>query len=86
MRREGINLVSKYFPTARCDPQRQFTCNSGRCIDILQKCDGNDDCADASDEASCPGNGGGGGNEGESSCCLINGLSLPFTCCGWSTT
>ena len=41
------------FP-ARCDPLTQFTCNSGRCIDIRQKCDGVGDCADYTDELQCP--------------------------------
>ena len=57
------------FPTARCDPVTQFTCNSGRCIDILQKCDGTPDCSDSTDEVSCsPQNGNqsdSGGNGGK---------------------
>ena len=31
----------------------QFACSDGSCIDILLLCDGNNDCADKSDEANC---------------------------------
>ena len=46
--------VSVFSVLARCDPLTQFTCNSGRCIDIRQKCDGVEDCADYTDELYCP--------------------------------
>ena len=46
--------MSVFSVLARCDPLTQFTCNSGRCIDIRQKCDGVEDCADYTDELYCP--------------------------------
>ena len=48
------NVMSVFSVLARCDPLTQFTCNSGRCIDIRQKCDGVEDCADYTDELYCP--------------------------------
>ena len=30
-----------------------FTCDNGRCVRSYDKCDGEDDCGDNSDEASC---------------------------------
>ncbi|KAG9482148.1 hypothetical protein GDO78_011047 [Eleutherodactylus coqui] len=40
-----------YEPKNPCPDQ--FTCKSGRCIDLARKCDGWNDCGDSSDEASC---------------------------------
>ena len=36
-----------------CDTTKEFTCNSGQCISIYQRCDGNKDCNDSSDEDEC---------------------------------
>ncbi|XP_069598254.1 suppressor of tumorigenicity 14 protein [Ranitomeya imitator] len=40
-----------YEPQNPCPDQ--FTCKSGRCIDLVRKCDGWNDCGDSSDEAAC---------------------------------
>ncbi|KAM4015887.1 suppressor of tumorigenicity 14 protein [Anomaloglossus baeobatrachus] len=40
-----------YEPQNPCPDQ--FTCKSGRCIDLVRKCDGWNDCGDSSDESSC---------------------------------
>ena len=31
----------------------EFTCRNGRCIDIMWRCDRENDCGDASDEENC---------------------------------
>ena len=30
-----------------------FSCNDGNCVELLWKCDGDDDCDDGSDERNC---------------------------------
>ncbi|XP_022096408.1 MAM and LDL-receptor class A domain-containing protein 1-like [Acanthaster planci] len=40
-------------PTSNPCLPAQFACADGSCIDVLLVCDGNDDCADKSDEANC---------------------------------
>ena len=43
-----INIIQ--FKIFQCDPQTQFTCYSGHCIGIEQRCDNQQDCQDGSDE------------------------------------
>ena len=38
---------------SKCDIRTQFTCNSGNCIDIENRCDEAKDCRDGSDEDKC---------------------------------
>lgn len=40
------------YPSHSCN-ETQFACNNGRCVPITWRCDGEDDCFDNSDEASC---------------------------------
>lgn len=70
-----------YFSSqARCDRLTQFTCNSGRCIDIREKCDGTPNCDDGTDEddslcsesSSDGGGNGGSGDKNNGKSCLIN--------------
>ena len=35
-----------------CTPQ-EFQCDNQQCIPSVQRCDGNDDCGDESDERNC---------------------------------
>uniref|UniRef100_A0A663NC78 Very low density lipoprotein receptor n=1 Tax=Athene cunicularia TaxID=194338 RepID=A0A663NC78_ATHCN len=37
---------------AKCE-ESQFPCSNGRCIPLLWKCDGDEDCSDGSDESTC---------------------------------
>uniref|UniRef100_A0A8C8BAF1 Very low density lipoprotein receptor n=1 Tax=Otus sunia TaxID=257818 RepID=A0A8C8BAF1_9STRI len=37
---------------AKCE-ESQFPCSNGRCIPLLWKCDGDEDCSDGSDESAC---------------------------------
>uniref|UniRef100_A0A8B9PUS8 Very low density lipoprotein receptor n=1 Tax=Apteryx owenii TaxID=8824 RepID=A0A8B9PUS8_APTOW len=37
---------------AKCE-ESQFACSNGRCIPLLWKCDGDEDCSDGSDETTC---------------------------------
>ena len=43
------------FVVAPCNPESEFTCNSGRCIDKSRQCDGIADCSDSTDEVDCNG-------------------------------
>ena len=33
----------------------ELACQNGECIDLMYKCDGEQDCNDGSDEINCPG-------------------------------
>jgi len=42
-----------YVAQSKCDASTEFRCSDDTCIDISWKCDGENDCQDASDEQSC---------------------------------
>ena len=44
-----------WFTERECDPNLEFKCGDGYCIEKHWKCDGTSDCADSSDEIGCPG-------------------------------
>lgn len=48
-------MPTDLFPAGHTCLWFQFTCENGMCVDKRRVCDGNRDCADASDEAGCNG-------------------------------
>lgn len=44
---------SKYMTFSQCEFGKEFTCDSGHCIDVQNKCDYHGDCEDNSDEKQC---------------------------------
>ena len=48
-----VNGDRKYLTLSQCQFGREFTCNSGHCIDIRKRCDRIKDCKDNSDEDDC---------------------------------
>ena len=47
-------IVKRTVPPKEC-LCNQFTCNDGKCIDLNQRCDGQSDCNESSDETTCDG-------------------------------
>ena len=43
----------KQMTLSQCNFETEFTCDSGHCIEIGNRCNGNGDCADGSDEEEC---------------------------------
>nr|XP_025956291.1 very low-density lipoprotein receptor [Dromaius novaehollandiae] len=48
----GSSVGSLSGARAKCE-ESQFACSNGRCIPLLWKCDGDEDCSDGSDETTC---------------------------------
>ena len=49
----GITKEVAEISVSRCEFGREFTCNSGHCIDINKRCNNVNDCDDNSDEEKC---------------------------------
>ena len=47
------SLVEKTLTFSRCHFGKEFTCNSGQCVDMSDRCNQMNDCDDASDEDMC---------------------------------
>ena len=45
-----LKSIILYF---KCNPKEQFTCRSGHCIPLGERCDKTMDCEDKSDEMNC---------------------------------
>ncbi|KAG8188529.1 hypothetical protein JTE90_004764 [Oedothorax gibbosus] len=50
----GFGAPAQPIPQPQSCPPDQLSCTSGECINILKRCDGNEDCRDGSDELGCP--------------------------------
>ena len=48
-----MQTTEREMTLSRCEFGNEFTCSSGRCIDIYKRCDKNYDCDDNSDEDNC---------------------------------
>ena len=46
-------LQDKSFSISVCIVGEEFSCDSGECVSIFQRCDSNLDCSDGSDESNC---------------------------------
>ena len=47
------DMQTKYVTFSQCEFGKEFTCDSGHCIDVQKKCDYHADCDDNSDEKQC---------------------------------
>ena len=50
---ESEKIEEKSFPISVCIVGVEFLCDSGECVGIFQRCNGNQDCNDGSDEKGC---------------------------------
>ena len=50
MHRYILKSIILYF---KCNPKEKFTCRSGQCIPLGERCDKTMDCEDKSDEMNC---------------------------------
>ena len=50
----GVYNKTQALTLSRCKFPEEFSCDSGHCISIYQRCNENRDCNDGSDETSCP--------------------------------
>ena len=46
-------MVDNSLALTACVVGEEFSCDSGRCVSIFQRCDNNEDCLDGSDEKDC---------------------------------
>ena len=51
----GIDFTTQPFCISVCHFPFEFTCNSGKCVNVTKRCDGKKDCDDGSDEYLCTG-------------------------------
>ena len=46
-------VADRVTPVPHSCPVSNFTCDNGECVDENDRCDGEDDCGDNSDENNC---------------------------------
>ena len=49
----GLNSLKHSMTLSVCDVPLEFTCDSGHCVHMKKRCDGEKDCIDGSDEYKC---------------------------------
>ena len=50
---EGCNSANRSLTLTTCTVGKEFSCDSGQCINIYRRCDSQIDCLDESDEKNC---------------------------------